>query len=116
MKKEDKIYCILVGITGIALLAALSYGPIAIHLLNRDLNKRGVITYGIIYETNNNITKYGNLKDTLTYRYYFEANNIRYRGSFSAHWKLHYHLDDTIKLRYDPLNPSRNQAIIEKTK
>lgn len=47
----------------------------------------------------------------MDFKYSFYVNNQRYKGRFSGYdgWKLYE--NDTIQLRYDPLDPTRNKWI-----
>lgn len=73
--------------------------------LRKDLDNRGVVTNGVIYEI-----KSGN-RTTMSFYYEFDVDGQRYTGYFGGYGSWLINVGDTIKLRYDPLDPSRNKRI-----
>ncbi|MBD5174841.1 MAG: hypothetical protein HDT06_03365 [Bacteroidales bacterium] len=81
--------------------------------LRADLDERGVITKAVIYD------KKPVIKSNVLFFYEFKIDSINYNGNFSGYlsWKLD--VGDSIQIRYDPLNPVRNERVnvpVEKEK
>lgn len=73
--------------------------------LRQDLDERGVISTGVIYDK-----KYVIRTDNIFF-YEFKVDSSKYTGHFSGYvlWKLD--VGDSIEIRYDPLNPARNERV-----
>ena len=84
-----------------------------IRQLRADLDERGVTTTAVIYDRKNVIKS----RDLFFYK--FEVDGTRYKGHLSGYmdWKLY--AGDSVQIRYDPLDPTRNEWIkvpVETTK
>lgn len=73
--------------------------------LRADLDERGVTTTAVIYDRKNVIKS----RDLFFYK--FEVDGTGYKGDFSGYmsWKLY--AGDSVQIRYDPLDPTRNEWI-----
>lgn len=73
--------------------------------LRKDLNERGVTTVGVIYDKKHVI------KSKVLFFYEFKMDSVKYTGYCSGYsdWKLY--VGDSIQIRYDPLNPARNERV-----
>ena len=88
---------------GIFTIGGFIYAGIYEMLLRKDLKNRGITTYGIIYEKDPGRKTF--------FLYEFDVENQRYTGSFGGYSSWLINVGDTIKLKYDPFDPSRNKWI-----
>lgn len=104
LSKKD-IYSLIVILVSIPILMSFFIGSSDTEQLRADLDERGVTTMGVIYEK-----KYV-IKSKNIYKYNFNVGKSRYTGNFSGSvlWKLYE--GDSIQIRYDPLNPARNERV-----
>ena len=103
MAKPTPTQIFLAVTLGIFLIGGTIYFGINEMLLRKDLENRGITTYGIIYRKES-----GN---KINFRYEFEVNNQRYTGCFDGYHNWLINVGDTVKLKYDPFDPSRNKWI-----
>lgn len=104
MQKSSKIALVI----SIILFIFYAYYALDVHMsikhLRADLSERGIITNGVIYE------KKAGYKSKVSFYYIFNVNDINYRGYFN-NYSSNFQIGDTIQLKYDPLDPTRNEKI-----
>lgn len=93
---------------GLTLCGLFIYRYNKMRVLESDLEKRGVTTIGVVYKE----TKGHKSKTSVYYRFYVEGKE--FSGTFGS-YAGNYAIGDSVRLKYDPLDPSRNKRIKHST-
>ena len=104
MDKSSKIAICIIAVFSIVLAWGWIIAAREINQLREDLSNRGVTTIGMISEIKPGV------KGKKVFMYSFQVNNHEYYGNFNAN-RHSFQIGDSVKLKYDPLDPSRNERI-----
>lgn len=104
MSKSAKIVISICALIFSIFVCGWFYGVKETKQLREDLSARGVTTSGKIYEITNGV------RGRKKFLYSFQVNEYEYRGNFNAN-RNSFQIGDIIRLKYDPLDPSRNEWI-----
>ncbi|MBD5219551.1 MAG: hypothetical protein HDS72_04845 [Bacteroidales bacterium] len=104
MDKSSKIAICIIAVFSIVLAWGWIIAAREIDQLREDLSNRGVTTIGMISEIKPGV------KGKKVFMYSFQASNHEYYGKFNAN-RNSFQIGDSVKLKYDPLDPSRNERI-----
>ena len=104
MTKSKKITTSIWAILFIILVGSWINASRELNQLREDLSNRGVTTIGMISEIKPGV------KGKKVFMYSFQVNNHEYYGNFNAN-RHSFQIGDSVKLKYDPLDPSRNERI-----